>query len=226
MSAFDLLLPRGWMRIDLRGPYDDQIRRAVDRMLGTVPATRKQGLRDLVEPPLAEMAARLAAEGAVCLLLPTDSPADLPVRPTVVVQPLAVPPGQQPMDLLTAVAASDPTASIVDVGSLVALRTTSDVDVTGALVAGLEEKRPVLAGVGIDVPAWPGRSAPGGGTTTPTARMTSRRVRYQLGDPTSPQQWLDIFCLLHHAEEEGYRDLGDAMIELFDAMVHTLRWTS
>lgn len=121
------------------------------------------------------------------------------------------------MDTLVAVAASDPTAEVIDIDPLVALRTSRTDDVTAVLESRVDE---ALAEVGVDSVESP---AP---EEVQEARALARRVRYVLGDAEDDDKWVDVLFSLTHVDDPDQAELADAAVEAFDALVKTFRWRS
>ena len=136
--------------------------------------------------------AAMAEGGVWSVMMPVTGPAAIAVRPTVVFAPLSLPPGRQPMDAVVALAASDPTAEVIDIDPLVALRTSRTDDVTevlkdraSAVVVEMVAERSVETRVA---------------TAGPTNRALARRVRYVLGDAEDDDNWVDVLFSVTHLD--------------------------
>ena len=95
----------------------------------------------------------------------------LPTRPLVVMMPLEVPSGSEPLDMLMGVASSDPTATVIDLNDLVALRSMSTDDISDRMTGELNADLPHF-GITLDPPD----GSPD--IDGPAVSMTSTRVRY------------------------------------------------
>ena len=119
MRRFEVYCPAGWTHVDLS---QDVGRTARSLALVTVPDAAIEGRGALVSRVTHQLETAFAAmaEGGVwSVMMPVTGPAAIAVRPTVVFAPLSLPPGRQPMDAVVALAASDPTAEVIDIDPLV-----------------------------------------------------------------------------------------------------------
>ncbi|MBK8468272.1 MAG: hypothetical protein IPL45_00330 [Actinomycetales bacterium] len=225
MRAFAVHVPPGWARLDLTGQLDAQVRGFVAAVLRGVPSDRAALVRPLVHESLSKVAADLASGGAVAMVMPVAPLDGLVASPTIVFMPLTVPEDQAPMDVLVAVAASDASASVVDVAGLVALRTISTRDAHGDLAEALAQAEHLVAGSTEQEPKEQGSEADG---TAEGAQLTATatRVRYLIGDPGDANRWVDVLFSVTHSSLPGGNQIGQAAVELFDAMMHSFRWVA
>ncbi|MHB1008362.1 MAG: hypothetical protein ACYC1E_03775 [Propionibacteriaceae bacterium] len=212
MKQFQMIVPPGWFMIDLTTGVDEQVDEFVGLRLASAPRDRARSVRPMLTKSLKEVAHTFADGGAVALTLATD-PADGSVdSPTTVFVPLAVPAGQQPIDMLLAVASSDPSATSVDVGDLVGVRISESVDATIAVRGGLRHAAAI-----VEAPVDAEASA-----------LTAQRhhVRYLMGDPGDPERWVDAAFSVTSTSLPGSAEVAEALIELFDETIQSFRWVS
>lgn len=219
MKRFEVYCPAGWAHVELdRDPA--MLSRSVAAMAvpGGSGDTGAQ-LRGRVARHLEGAFAGLAQRGVWSVMLPVAGPTAIAVRPTIAFAPLTLPPGTQPMDGLVALAAADPSAEVMDIDPLVALRTSRTDDVTDSVETQVSELVPDL------VAAGPGEAGRPSSEDEPP-RVVARRVRYVLGDVEDPELWADVSFSLTHLDDDEQSDLADAAVEAFDALVKTFRWRS
>lgn len=219
MKRFEVYCPAGWTHVDLNEDVAGSARSLALASVPDGPRDQRAALVGRVSHQLETAFSAMADGGVWSVMMPVTGPTAVAVRPTIVFAPLALPAGGQPMDALVAVAASDPTAEVIDIDPLVALRTSRTEDVTEALEARVGD---ALAEVGID--NNPVESpAPEEGQD---ARALARRVRYVLGDAEDDDKWVDVLFSLTHLDDPDQAELADAAVDAFDALVKTFRWRS
>lgn len=212
MKQFQILVPPGWFMVDLRDDLDAQIERFVSLRLAGVPRDRARSVSPTLRKSLAEATRSLSDGGAVGLTLPVEVDDALAATPMAVYMPLAVPDGQDPIDVLLAVAASDMSAKTVDVGDLVSIRLSEDVDATASVQDGLSQAANIL-----NAPI--GQEAVG-------MTATRHHVRYLMGDPGDAERWVDVAFSVTSTSLSGSVDLAEVLIELFDETIQSFRWLS
>lgn len=218
MKRFEVYCPAGWTHIDLADDVARSSRSVALAATSAGPVEGRAALTGRVAHQLESAFSGLAEGGAWSMMMPLTGPTAIAVRPTVVFAPLSLPPGSQPMDALVALASSDPTAEVMDIDPLVALRTSRSDDVTEALEARASDL------VGHVVPDAGGEApAPRPDDVT---RVLARRVRYVLGDAEDPDKWADVVFSLTHLDDAEQAELADAAVDAFDALVKTFRWRS
>lgn len=218
MRRFEVYCPAGWTHVDLD---QDVARSARSLALVTVPDDAIEGRAALVgrvTHQLETAFATLAEGGVWSIMMPVTGPTAIAVRPTVVFAPLSLPPERHPMDAVVALAASDPTAEVIDIDPLVALRTSRTDDVTDVLEARASA---VVEDMVADRPVETSAATAGS-----TSRALARRVRYVLGDAEDDDNWVDVLFSVTHLDEPDHVELADAAVDAFDALVKTFRWRS
>jgi hypothetical protein len=207
-----MIVPPGWFMIDLTAGIEGQVDEFVGQRIASAPRDRARAVRPMLTKSLLEVARTFADGGAVALTLATDPADGLVASATTVFMPLAVPAGQQPIDVLLAVASSDPAAPTVDVGDLVSVRISENVDSTASVHDALGQAASM---VGAPV-----------GEAASTLTAQRHHVRYLLGDPGDPESWVDAAFSVTSTSLPGSLDVAEALIELFDETIQSFRWVS
>lgn len=219
MKTFEIVVPIGWVRLDLTTDVTGTVTALAFRLARRAPLDDRPRLVNYLREQLLGFARGLAEGGAVAVLMSTEPLDVLPTRPLIVMVPLTVPDGAEPMDMLMGVASSDPTAKVIDLEDLVALRVTSTNDISERFAEKYESEAPRL-GISLDPP----HETPA--ADTPDISMVSTRVRYLIGDPADRDRWVDVFFAIDHPDDPLVSELVDSTVGLFDAQVQTFRWTS
>jgi hypothetical protein len=214
------MLPPGWRRIPLREGAEETekaARNAVSASLRTlprdVPRDRLAAFRAESEGRLRRMAQQVRKQGGVDLYLPVESMRGIPVSASFVVSEGS----------LGAAAPVDP-AQVV---SYLAAGQASDGERTPATLDG-------AAALRVEHVAAPEPAA--------EVQATTRRVDYIVSMPGQPDRWLIVaFSTLDQSHHGGQRgpgtqdgpgaqdgpgdQLAHLLVQLFDAMMATFRWT-
>lgn len=218
MKRFEVYCPAGWSHIDLSNDTGRSSRSLALAITASMSVEGRAALVGRVAHQLETAFTGLAEGGAWSVMLPLTGPTAIAVRPTVVFAPLPLPAGSQPLDALVALAASDPTAEVMDIDPLVALRTSRTEDVTESLETRAQDL------VGEVLPNANGETP--GSRTDGDPRVLARRVRYVLGDAQDLDKWADVVFSLTHLHDPDQSELADAAVDAFDALVATFRWRS
>jgi hypothetical protein len=128
-----------------------------------------------------------------------------------------------PLLVLQALAGSDPTAQLVDIDGLVAVRTHATADASASAAEAQQLLDQVLADS--DVPQV---SVDASDLARPGEELTlvSSRVRYTMGDPDDREKWVDVQLAVDHPNTSEAEELAQDAIDLFDAFISTFRWDS
>ncbi|RIJ77497.1 hypothetical protein D1871_07165 [Nakamurella silvestris] len=194
--AYDLVLPPGWVRCDLRIP---DLEPTTNRLLGVADLNWKGALSAADRAGLAARwndGLRAAARaGVLDVYLPVVPVEGVGLTSTIGVSVLEPDGDADAGDLLIAVATADPSARVVEVSGNLALRTRA-----------VGSTRPLVEG-------------PAGET-----RLTglSHQVVYQIVVPGESVRLLVV--TLDVLELPGCEALTEPQIEVFDAIVGTLGW--
>ncbi len=214
MTTFQHFMPAGWYRLDLTEEVAPQVAELAALLTEGAPVDRRRAARETVTRRLLPSVEEFARGDALSVLMTTD--ATDPLRPTIVFMPFRAPEEVDPMDLLVGLATQEPTAELIDLPDLVALRMTSEKDVTEDAEATIRsEVLDPLLGAEVAQAAAPGEA---------DLRVVSRQVRHVIGNPSDRDQWLDVYFALTHLDLPEIRETADAAIELGDVLVRTVRW--
>ena len=212
MKAFEVVSPPGWTLIDLTGGVDEQVHSVLSQRLARGSQQHTSETRAGTIQAVTITAKTLAAGGAVAMVLADDPLEGLTGMSTAVFMPLTVPDGQDPLDVLLAVAATDPSAEAVDVGLLVSLRCESTQDATESVRTALKQAADVVgAPVGAEGESLVARK---------------HHVRYLMGVPGDPERWVDALFAATSTSLPGSEDAARRRITTFDATIQTFRWLS
>lgn len=192
--SFTIVLPPGWSRIPVGKGSASAIRRILDRAAGRSDDPRTAGVRRRLERTLTQQVEAAQERSGVEMYLPTEKVHGITVPASVLVSAPRVAEGTDPMDTLLAVAARGDGAEVVDIGGAPAVRTER-------ILA------PRSIGQGFD------GSVP-----------LTRQVVYFLADPSDRSRYLVLSAQVIQGEVPGAQAMGDAVVDLVDAMVSTFRW--
>jgi hypothetical protein len=212
-ADLQLTVPLGWVLID---PRDGRTEPEVD-------ADFVAGI---------EQVPALAGLGAYALLIPVLPVAGRRLDCAITVLPLAEVEGATGMDILLALAGSNPQSSLLDrddavePGDIVEPN-TGPVDTVGqAVTAEVADTREVADGVPWSVdsarptPEEPTRNLD---PAEPAPEAGQRRsVRYILGQPGT-DNWIDIHCQVSRTDDDAV--LADATVRFFDEWLKTVKWS-
>jgi len=212
MSEFEILLPPTWVLISLNGRVEEQVSAFVSYQVEKAPVARRHDVRVALATPLVRVADELASGGALALAISTEPVDGLVGSPIAVFMPFTVPTGQQPLDLLLALAAEDPTAVAFGVGEYVGVRTSSVSDATASVHGALEQAAAMAKG----------------SLSAPVSAATAERhvTRYFIGDPGDPAHWVDVSFSVTSTSLPGSSALAEASSNLFEAAIQTFRWVA
>jgi hypothetical protein len=223
VKAFGIYVPPQWEHLDLQVDPDGAIESFTRDLVRSAPLSRQPLVRQLVTESLAPRLRAFAAHGVATVLLPVGPVLVTPVRPLITFSPLPDETDVEPLTLVQGVASTDPTAELVEIRNLIALRTHSRVDVSPASIDAVDRGHETTRGGAIDQSFGADLVAKG---ERGELRLMSARVRYLLGDPDDAGRWVDIqFAADYPSTPEGV-SLADEAIELFDALVPSFQWVS
>ena len=213
MNSFSFWVPAGWTRLDLTGDVEATVHDALAPLVRATAPSRQPEARRLLFDAVGGTVRLLAERGAICALLLLDPTDPDPVRPVVAIRPIDLGEGEDPLEFAAALARRDPSARLVDVPGLIAVRSESSQDVT-------EQFRQTYAEAVARV-SWP---VPTAGSRADAQTLTAVRVSYVIGDPEAVDRWLTVELALEHPSGLGGETLRDGAVALFDAIVSTFRW--
>ncbi|PFG40909.1 hypothetical protein ATJ97_3451 [Georgenia soli] len=218
---YSVSVPPGWTRLEIDGDTDAQLQALVDHLTAAVPRDSAPAVRHHVEQQLRALVTDAQNRGAVDLLVPVERVDGLTIPASVMATVVDVPEaGASHEDVLVAMVARG-AGEPVAVGDAVAVRSVTSRDVTAQLGAEVARTERTLQAAG--APAGP--LATVADDVEPAAGAVSRHVRYLLGIPGRPRQFLALTLTVLEPADDPEAELGDALTELFDAVVSTLRWS-
>ncbi len=195
VHGYALVLPPGWLRIPVEGS-GPVVRDLLDRTFAGLPADSYGPHRRELKNVLDEQIAAAREIGGLDVYLPVEGARGLPVAASFVVSHLP-PASQAPQEVLVALAADGPDSDAVSIDGAAGLRTRRAVASDPLRQSGLD--------------------------------TDTERVTYVLAVPGDAGWLLVSFstAITEAAVRVGPHDvrtLSETMIELFDAVVSTLRW--
>jgi len=200
-SGYTLVLPPGWCRIPLRGGTSAAIRKLLDERFRHLPRDTVAPFRIEIERRLNEQITQARRNGGVDFYFPVEIAESGPVPASFVVSEvrLALPDmaaGADPASLVVAALAVDAGADGESAPRIV--------DIDGACGVRSADVVP--------------------GDPDAETAYAARRVRYMLPVPGTPGRWLVVVFATPGAADPTGRYAG-LLVELFDAIMGTFRWT-
>ncbi|MPV36169.1 hypothetical protein [Georgenia subflava] len=220
---YTITVPPGWARLELGQDVDAQVESLVARLTtggarDSAPLVRRRVARDL-----RALVDEAAGKGALDLLVPVARVEGLTIPASIMATLVTVPATHASQeDVLLGIAARDSAAKPLAVGDQVALRTVTRRDVTGSLATAVAATEAELTSAG--APAGPLAQQVLDADVEPAVGAQSRHVRYLLAVPGRPRQFLTLTLAVLEPADDPDAELADALTELADAMVSTLRW--
>lgn len=219
IDGYSLVVPPEWELFDLQDDPRTSVDRWVEQRLLGLGTEVRRALRAQLREPMLRLLAGLKERGGSAVLVPSSPLQRTLTNPALVVRLLTAPDGTDPIDLIVATAASDPTAELIEQDDFVGLRSLEDVEATEntehSLLARLPE--PLAEQVS-------GSTYKGDLFKEQVGHRRVRRVRYLAGRPDAPDRWLDISGSVGYHDDPDSRELADAITSLFDAVVESLTW--
>lgn len=218
ITGYTLVLPPGWRRIPVRHGTKPAVRAIVDEVLHRVSKgisrDKLTRYRIELERRLSDLAKQARPAGGVDLYLPIEYVHGVTITASFVVSQLTLPgPAEEMAGTAEAAAAAS-----ADTTQLIAYLTSEAGEASDAGQAG-EATSVVIAGAAAArkesvAPADPAQQVPFG----------SRRADYLVPVPGEPRGLLVVaFSTIGDGNPEG--DFAKLMLELFDAIMLTFRWT-
>lgn len=211
-TGYGFLLPEDWVQIPLRqGDAEDAVRSLVASAFARVPADVP---RDKLTPLRLELERRLRAAVAEArrakaleMYLPVKLAGEVNLGASFTVSNARLPAHSGPDG--TSSEMSDPAEIAVQLLSVDGTASASEIELSSGEVDGALAVRRERV-----VPAAPERGV----------EFASRRVEYLVAVPGDPGQWLVVaFSTIGAGNPRD--DLADAMVEWFDALMTTFRWS-
>ncbi len=204
MTSFAMVIPPGWMRIDLTADVAAQAGQLASTLRSQL-VDGPSGLDVLLEEMIGEALAGAAESGAVAMIMPADP--RIGGAASVMIRPFEH--TGDPVDAVVRLAARDSSATLIDVEGLVCLRT--------------------IAREAVDAPARETvaqlRTLAPGTVGSILGATSAARVRYIVGDPNESTLWAEFLGSTTTTDDvEAEQERVDATVQVFDAMVATFRW--
>jgi hypothetical protein len=199
VSGYTLVLPTGWRQIPVRHGSKAAIRAILDEIFARYPdsASRDQVIKQRVqvEGRLTDMVRKARSSGGVDLYLPVEQVHGIAVPASFVVSHASL--------------EAPPDGSPVDPVQVITTFVAEAANAAPAELDGVPCARTETVG------------APDPGQDVP---MASRRADYVVPVPGQPGQWLIItFSTVGDGDPDG--DFAKLLVELFDAIMVTFRWS-
>lgn len=218
MRTYSLLVPSGYVLVDLEGDITRAVDGLADRIVLGLDTSVRRRARGVVVKTLTDSFTALAKGEAFAALISSEPLAEQALRPLMVLSRFRPEAGGEPLEVIVAMAASQSGASMMETDSMVGLRVerTDDVSVTAA---DLDRR---LSGDVVDlVDAQPGGR---GRLDTLVAARRARRVRYFLGQPGDEHSWIEIGASVQVAGDAVGEAFADAFVGVFDLVAKTFKW--
>jgi hypothetical protein len=209
ITGYTLVLPPGWRRIPVRHGTKPAVRAIVDEVLHRVSKgisrDKLTRYRIELERRLSDLAKQARPAGGVDLYLPIEYVHGVTITASFVVSQLTLP---DPAGEMAGTAEAAAAAS-ADTAQLIAYLTSEAGEASSVVIAGAAAARKESV-----APADPAQQMPFG----------SRRADYLVPVPGEPRGLLVVaFSTIGDGDPEG--DFAKLMLELFDAIMLTFRWT-
>lgn len=210
VPGYSLILPPGWHRLDVCEPE-----RTVERLVETAAAGRSRDEMSAARTQLSRALNRsldeARARGVFDLFIPLATSEEMIIPASFAVAALETEPGEDPMQVLLTIASRDGTARAVDIAGSVAVRTEVRSEVAPAV-------RGVLAAT------EGGEAVDEAAVVDLASGLITRQVRYVLGVPGDSSRWLSVVFTTTVPGDPAAEGVGDAFIELFDAIMTSFSW--
>lgn len=211
MNGFRLVVPAGWLLLDLTADHDTQVASATLALVEGVPTAHRSAVRAVVAESLTKLTTELAAGGASALVVQTEGLQLHVSLPILVVRPFVFPDGVEPLAALLALVAQDDGATLFDLPTMVAVRTRTE---------AVADRPEALASVPDALVGEFARDAPARERAAAALRNRRElRVRYLLGLPDDASSWVELFGSVQATETTETEALLDAYAGLFDELV-------
>lgn len=216
MSYFDVIVPSGWIRIDPRETNAALIDE-IARVLSLRAFDENRGLvHSALRSTLTESIAALSAAGSLMALMsePT-SPLSL-YQPIVSFSRLDWAADVEPLSVLMAIAAKDPSAQVYPLDVAIALRTHA--------TASISQNELSARVTGLGVVSATAREADF--QARQGLAWTRESFRYWIGLPSNREAWVEATCVATVPHVPDQPDPTPLLQETFDALLSTFEWMS
>lgn len=198
-SGYTVVLPPGWSRIDARGPAGiAQLDRDLDEATKHLPRDTYGPAITAIRRDAHQMLESARQAGAMDLYLPLSGMHGQPVPASFVVRTFRFP---EPPPMRPDATATEQALTIA---------------------TGLATRMP--GGEVVQIPAGVAIRAEAAVPATPERQVASQRVDYYLAIPGEPLDWVVASCSVLEIEQAP--DLAGILVDLFDAIMTTWRWSA
>lgn len=212
-NAYSLLLPAGWYRLSPHHSTSASSEALINAVLPDGDVRGDLKTRRRLSAFLRELITGAQRAGVLDLYLPLSSMSGAVVPAMIAVAELGTGTGEDPMQLMLAVAAKDASARAVDVSGSVALRTEARVS---ARTAAEEVLGALSPSVGTDQPDPAVESSLGA--------LYQCRVSYLIGVPGDSTRWVTVSFAATVSDTAEGAATEVVLVELFDAIMTTFAW--
>lgn len=215
MTDVTYFRPAGWADLRSRPLDEEGFERAVDVMVSDLTPRVRSLVRGQISDNMRDLIAGLGEAGATRVLFPARGALTQPIRPFLALLPLQGD-TQDPVASLVSMAATDPTAELLDLPGRIALKTRASTDSSERTAEGVERQVEVIAAAFDLTPDM--RNDPG------EIRRRTVNLQYHVGIPGEADHWMTVFAGMSHEDSDGGRSAADVVEAFVDDWVATVRW--
>ncbi len=209
MKAFDLNVVPGFLRFDLPIADEGALREMVSQAVQTAPPHVFASVASGLHAGILGMFDHLVADGCFLVFLASPKSLFAASQPMLAFRQCEAEIASDPMTALSALAASNSSAVILDIDPAVCLRTHQiiEIDMASSLQRAEDE---------FDI-----RDSEGRLDGIDMHRLTAI---YTLGVPGEPDSWFEAVGVMNLPAEAGQEPDQAAALGLFDGIMTTFRW--
>lgn len=208
-DGFTIFIPSGWIGFDLARPLDPQVDEWLAGLLVGFNVRLRNTLRQELAGQIGPFLAGFRDRDGAALLLPGTPLVDQ-VSPMLAVRRLTAEEGAGTLDMLVALAATEPSATIIEGEGWVGLRTVTSVDLPESAGPDAVLASSLLAAGGILE----------GSLVRERAVHRAHHARYVLGRPDRADRWLDVLASVTFTDDGA--EAAEEALDLFDTLVRSV----